>query len=147
MGVLSDLVVADVSEAQAVADSVEPAREWEGFTFKGLDHVKLCTLLSLVQTGSPQREFERYLDLIDPVSAPANDGPIVFAVREAEVRQLATIAAMEQDEFQRLARAWAETDELRDWSESEVSDLLRSVADLAESASLQGKCLLLWISL
>ena len=147
MGVLSDLVIADLSEAQAVADSDEPCREWEGFSFKGLDHVKLCTLLSFLESGSPGQEFERFLNLIDAVSTPTEKGALVFAVLPEQVAQLAAIAAMDDDEVRRVAIAWGATDELNDWRDSEVADLLRTIGDLADTGALQGKCLLLWIHL
>jgi hypothetical protein len=147
MGVLSDLVIAELAEAQAVADCDEPCREWEGFSCKGLDHVKLCTLLSLLQSGSPQQDFERFLDLVDAVSAPTEEGALVFAVLPEQVAQLASVAAMGADEFRGVATAWGKTDELSDWHESEVADLLRKISDLADSAALQSKCLLLWIHL
>src|SRR5687767_7357576 len=119
MGVQTDVVMADRGDAQAVADADSPAAEWPGFTFKGFDNVKLCTLLSLLRVGSPDAEFSRYLDLIAPASEPAEDGPVVFAVPPAEVTELAAVAALAEAQFKALAVTWAATEEFAGWSGSE----------------------------
>jgi hypothetical protein len=147
MGVQTDVVIADLEEAQAIADTVNPTAEWEGFTFNGFHHVQLCTLLSLLKTGDPSAEFDRYLDLVEPVSASVEEGPIVFAVRPEQVVELATVAGLDEPEFESLAESWAGTEEFAGWSGADVRELLRNLGDLAESASLQGKCLMLWQSL
>jgi hypothetical protein len=147
VGVKSDLVIADLGDAQAVAESDSPAEEWEGFSFNGLDNIKLCTLLSLLRTGSPSQDFGRYLDLVETVTPPTDEGPEISAVHADQVGELAAAAGMENERFDRLASAWGSTEEFEGWSESETTELLRAVADLAVSASLEGKCLLLWRSL
>ena len=51
MGVQSDLVIVDLADAKpAVAESESPALQWQGFSFTGLDNIKLCSLLSLLVT-------------------------------------------------------------------------------------------------
>jgi hypothetical protein len=143
----SDLVIADLDEAPAVAASDSPVAEWAGFTFNGLDSVKLCTLLSVLRSADPLVGFERYLALVQDVGSPGAKGPSVCAVAPDQVAELAGVAAMEEDEFDRVAAAWGKTEEFEGWSESETTELLRAVGDLAESASLDRKCLLLWQSL
>src|SRR4051812_29576433 len=56
MGVQTDVVIADQSEAQDIANSDAPASTWDGFTFNGFHNVQLCTLLSLLKAGSPSAE-------------------------------------------------------------------------------------------
>jgi hypothetical protein len=107
----------------------------------------LCTLLSLLKTGSPDAQFERYLSLVEPVSEPAEEGPVVVAVKPEQVDELAIVAGLEGAKFEALAALWAATEEFAGWSGSDVRELLRKLSDLAESASLQGKCLMLWQSL
>lgn len=147
MGVQTDVVIANLNEAQVIADTATPTGKWEGFTFNGFDHVHLCTLLSLLKTGSPDAEFEHYLNVIEPVSAPADAGPVVVAVKPEQVAELTVVAGLEDDEFEALAVSWSATEEFAGWSASDVRELLRELGDLAESASLQGKCLMLWQSL
>lgn len=149
MGVQCDIIVADLSEAESVATSDTPTRDREGFTFNGLHNVQLCTLLSLLESGSPQQHVDKHLDAIRVVSSEedAERGVIVHAIREPEVTRLATIAQMEDDEINPLAHEWGKTEEFEGWIASDVSEVLRLIGDLAESAVLQDKLLLLWTSL
>ncbi|MCE9545695.1 MAG: hypothetical protein K8T25_09285 [Planctomycetia bacterium] len=147
MGVQSDLIIADLAEAQAVAETDCPAADWDGFTFNGLDNVKLCTLLSLLHAGDPTLKFDHYLNLVDVASLPAEEGPVVFALKSQQVTELAAISSLEVAEFEKLAKSWGCTEELERWSGAEVSELLQAIGDLAETAMLERKCLLLWQSL
>jgi hypothetical protein len=147
MGVQTDVLIADLEDAQAIAKTATPAAVWQGFTFNGFDHVQVCTLLSLLKTGRPDAEFQHYLNVVDPVAVGGEDGPVVVGVRPEQVAELAAVAGLEGAEFETLAAAWAATEELAGWSRLDVRDLLREFGDLAESASLQGKYLMLWQSL
>ncbi len=147
MGVQTDVLIADLKDAQAVANASTPTTKWEGFTFNGFDHVQLCTLLSLLKAGSPDAEFEHYLGIVEPVSARTEEGPVVVAVLPEQVAELSVVAGLDEPTFETLASSWAATEEFSGWSGADVRDLLRELGDLAESASLQGKCLLLWQSL
>jgi hypothetical protein len=147
MGVQTDIVIANLDEAQAVAETATPTTMWEGFTFNGFDQVHVCTLLSLLKTGSPETEFPRYLGVVEPVAVRGEEGPVVVGIKPEQVAELATVAGLEGAEFDSLAGAWAATEEFAGWSLSDVRELLRELGDLAESASLVGKCLLLWQSL
>ena len=89
MGVQTDVVIADLDEVRAVADTDGPAADRNGFKFNGFDRVQLCTLLSLLRSGRPDADFERYLDRIDVVCASSGKWPIVSVVPPelvAEVR-------------------------------------------------------------
>jgi hypothetical protein len=143
MGMQSDLIIADLSDVPAIVCSVNPTTRWEGFTLNGLDNVKLCTLLSLLQTGDGSLDFDRYLRLIEMVGPPTDDGPLVYAVHPAQVAELAEVAELDGDDFHRLARAWGRTEELEDWYEFDVAEMLRGIGSLAESASIGDRCLIL----
>jgi hypothetical protein len=102
MGIQTDIVIADLEDAQAVADATDPTSKWEGFTFNGFDHVHLCTLLSLLKAGSPNAEFERYLEIIEPVSTRTDVGPVVVAVRPEQVAELTAVASLDGAAFESL---------------------------------------------
>ena len=146
MGMQTDVVIADPDEAQAVADSDGPAAERPGFTFNGFDRVQLCSLLSLLKAGGPDAEFENYLDHIEVISASSGELPAVSVVSPEMVSLVAAVAGLDGTEFEALAASWAATEEFAGWSGVDVRALLRELGDLAESASLQGKCLLMWQS-
>jgi hypothetical protein len=146
MGVLSHLLVADASEADAVAASNEPSQTWDGFFCHGLDRIKLVTLWALLEAGSADDKLEHRLDTIRTI--PEGDhGPWVDIVPPNMLGSLASIVAMEEDEQESLAERWGHTVELERWEASEVLDLLRSIGDTAESALLVNKTLLIWTSL
>jgi hypothetical protein len=144
MGVQTQVLIADPDEAQAMADTECPAVDREGFTFGGFDRVQLCTLLSILKTGAPEAEFDRYLDRIKVISASSAEWPVVSVVPAELVAEVCAVAGLEGEEFEALAAAWATTEEFEGWSPPDVRQLLRELGHLAESASLQDKCLLLW---
>lgn len=145
MGIQSDLVIAGADEAEDVRASESPSAEWDGFSFQGLENVKLATLLSLISSRSPDGEYEKWLGEL-PVVGEVDDRPWLFALSRAAVKSLATIAAQDGEEFEGLAEQWAATDEFEGWEPADVSDLLRSIGDLAESATLERKTMFLWVS-
>lgn len=147
MGARADVVIADLDEARAIAASASPTAEWEGFAYNGLDHVQACTLLSLLKTGRPDTAFQHYLGIVEPVAVDGDDGPVVVGVRPEQVAELATVAGLDEAEFEALAASWAATEEFAGRSGADVRELLRELGDLAELASLQGKCVMLWESL
>jgi hypothetical protein len=147
VGVQTDVVIADIEDAQAIADSGTPTSDWQGFTYNGFHNVQLCTLLSLLKTNRPDTEFDKFLNLIECVSVPTGEGPLVYAIKPEQVAELAPVARLDDPEFETLASSWHSTEEFVGWSNSDVQELLRELGDLAGSALLQGKCLMIWQSL
>jgi hypothetical protein len=143
MGVQSELVIADRSEAEAVAVSDEPSRSWNGFAFGGLDHVQLIPLWALIESGSADNDLDARIDAV-PVIPDSDKGPWVAILPDKMVTALSRIAALDEDEFQSLLGKWSSTEEFEGWDEADVSALLREVGDLADTARLEGKTLLLW---
>lgn len=146
MGVLNHLLLADASEAYAVAASDEPSQAWDGFFFRSLDRIKLATLWALVEAGSPDDSLEQRLHAIRTIPE-GNQGPWVDIVPPKMLASLASISALEDDEQESLAQRWGQTEELDGWEASEVFGLVRSIGDTAESAQLENKTLLIWTSL
>jgi hypothetical protein len=63
------------------------------------------------------------------------------------IETLASVANLDDNDFDALAVAWSSTDEFDGWEEDEVNDLLREVGDLAETAKLKGSAVMLWMEL
>ena len=145
MSISSELVVADASEAEAVLASDLPSRTWEGFGYKGLDHIKLITLWALVESGAPRDRFEERLSSLK-VHSKGEQGPWADVLPSRMLPALASASSGESAEFDALASAWGNTQEFEGWQEDEVTELLRLVVELAESAQLQGKTMILWRS-
>lgn len=143
MGIQSVLVVAKADEVSAVAASPQPTSHWQGLSFTGLENVTLCTLICLVRTGHADRGFDELLDRVQVVASDADQSSDVWLVPGAEVAALARITSLEEEAFEELLSAWCATDEVAAWEEDEARDLLREIGDLAETAGLRGKVLLL----
>lgn len=146
MAFQTDVLIASFDDVQAVADSDSPTADRDGFTFGGFDRVQVCTLLSLLESGTSDAQFDRYLDSIDVVRSSTDDWPVVSVIRPEEVAQLADMATLEDAAFEKLAASWAETEEFEGWAGSDVRDLLRELADLADTARLERKCVMIWQS-
>jgi hypothetical protein len=141
--VLTDLVIADEREAAEVARAPAPSERWPGMDLEGLDQVKLASLWALLAG----REFR--VETIEEFAAlheVAEDGPWVFRF-PAPLAQL--LADLDDVRAAKVARAWAETDELAldERDEASVADVLRELRALARSAQAERKALLLWMSL
>jgi hypothetical protein len=143
MGVISNLIVAPREAAEEIRVTDAPG-DWECFCFAGMDNVNLSTLLSLLSSGSPASDYEKWNDDLESLN---DEGPFIFAFSKNALKELTKIAALESSAFDALAAEWHATDELRDWSTSDVSELLRGIGDIAQSASEQGASLFLWMSL
>ena len=144
MGSHSNLLIADQDELENLACSDDPARRWPGFAFSGLDVVKICALLSLLKGGSPDGEP---LATAGDVEGHGHEGkapPHASTLGPDDVAELAVTAGMEDSELDELAMDWGSTHSFLGWSEWEVGELLRRIGDLAETAMLQEKCLVLW---
>ena len=143
MGVIAQLVAADLSEARAVLDSDDPVRSWDGFIDKGLDALRLTALWSLAETGLPDDRLVERLEALGEIHDP-EEGRWVLIIPPRMLAALASLAE-EPEELEHLAGFLGSTDEFDGLDEPEVLDLLRLVGDLAETAELGRKTLLLWL--
>lgn len=144
MSVHTEVVIAHADEAQSIADSDEPSSDRQGFVFNGFDSVQLCTLLSIIKAGDPGTAYEGFYNQIEFVSNSNDDFPVVSSIPVHLVNELKSVAALEDDAFMALTTSWSETGEFDGWKQEDVQDLLRELGDLAETASLDNKCLMIW---
>lgn len=142
MGVLANLLVANLCDARAIEQSIGPTETWEGFDASGLDPVKLSTLQSLVHevddSVDPDAEFQ--------LLAGDEEGPWVLGFPQAMTASLATLTPAS---LLRVTRQWLETDELKmdAWQLQDTRARLTEMQSLAQQAVAQNKDLILWISL
>lgn len=143
MGVLTDLVLADESEAEAICKSMGPLQSWPGIDAKGIDHIKLGMLLSIL-TGEPYRDS--FIDECVLLAEEPEDGPWVYRVPEQLVGLLADL---DGDRLTQTATAWSKIEEfvLDGWSPPEVGSVLAELHRIAREARAQGKSLLMWVCL
>jgi hypothetical protein len=143
MGAPHELLIADTREVKAVLDTDDPIDAWEGFPCRDLDSAKLVSLWALVEGGDLRHEIARRRDDVPAIPDPYGH-PWVAVVPPPMLESLAAIAAMDDDEVERLAGEWGRGEEFEGWDRQEIFDLLRDVGDLAETALLERKTLLLW---
>jgi hypothetical protein len=143
MGILTDLVVADESEAEAVAGSGGPLERWSGIDAKGIDQVKLGMLLSIM-AGEPYRSslVGEFVQLAED----SEDGPWVFRVPP---RPVSSLSKIKDDELGRLSERWLAVEEFADsgYDLATVTEVVASLRELSKRALSEGKGLLMWMCL
>lgn len=108
MGVLTDIVVAQESEAERIAGSDVPAGEWPGVAGKGMTFVEWAVVWAAA-VGDSSRAVG-YVEILGDglLSQQSDDGPWVFKLPEGLVDVL---AGLDSEAVQPLARALMETEE------------------------------------
>jgi hypothetical protein len=141
VGVLSDIVVADESQAEAILSMSVPSQELPGADVKGIDTIKLATLESIL-TGQPYEQVESH----DPVAGDSDGGPWVFAVRPSLVSALATAS---DTQLSAAATEWSATEEfqLDAWPLDAVRSVLAELTRVSKLATNERKRVFLWMSL
>ncbi len=125
------------SPAQAVELLEEDAEPREGFAFDGLDPLHLVALGSLLDGGAPddRRSLTRH--------ASGEQGPWVDVVPPAMLASLADLPSLEEEAFEALASRWRAAADCKGWDPEDAVFLLQQIGDLAASARLQDRTLLL----
>ena len=141
MGVLTDLIIADESQAEAVCKTIVPSETWPGIDAKGIDQVILGMLLSIITNQPYQNSM---VDEFDLLYEGSDDGPWVYRIPDRLVVPLAELAG---EAFEGTAQKWSQIDEFAPdrWQLQDVSTVLREICDLARQAREQKKALLMWI--
>ena len=146
MGLMNHLLVALPGEGKSILSSDDPSRDRDGFTFRGLDLIKLVSLWALVDGSRTDDRFEARMEAFQRIDG-GESGARVDILPELMVTSLASIAAMEDDEIAALENGWFAIDEFKGWNKLEIDGLVRSIGDLAETAQLDEKTLLVYTSL
>jgi hypothetical protein len=143
LGVLTDLVVVNLSQVQAIAESSSPANDLQGIDIRGIDPVKLCELKTVLMArpddGSWIREFEF-------VAGNKEEGPWVMRFPSDLA---AAIAGIPGDKVESTAAAWIGTGafELDNWNEMDVIEVLWAMRTLFTAKLGSSVAPFLWMSL
>jgi hypothetical protein len=140
---LTDIVVADSKESQRIAESLVPCETWPGIDAKGIDHVKLGRLLSIL-TGE---QFNMsVIDEFTLLQEASDDGPWVYQIPHRLIDHLARLDIHELDG---ITNQWSLIEEfsLDAWPPDVVASVLSQLHSLAGKAKDAGKDLLMWVSL
>lgn len=138
---LTDILIADKSEAQAIAETVYPLGQWNGLDAKGQSPITLATLLCLLSSKSHRNEI---VDEFTLLSEAANGNLFVCQVPE---RLVLALSRLRTGEVPILAHQWSQTDEMLAAGFACAQALVEELSRLSNEAVRQQKNLLLWMSL
>src|SRR5215207_6182572 len=108
MGVLTDLVIADLSEAEAVARSSAPWETWRWVDAKGHNELTLAALLCILRGEKYREEIS---EEFPPLAQASEDGPWVYAVPEV---LLIALQHLDEGRIPGAVSEWLRTEEMRD---------------------------------
>ncbi len=140
MGVLTDLVIANTDEAEAVANSTTPSEQWRGIDAKGHSEITLGTLHSILR-GEDYNETA----LVEfPLLAQASEERAwVFAVPTDLVT---TLHQLDDAQIPEIVSEWLKSDEMQNTNYN-VEGFVRELKSLATEAVSQQKPILMWLCL
>ncbi len=142
MGILTELVIANIKDADDIARFSDPSEKWTGISAEGLDQVKLSTLRSIVTN----KEYEDgWIDDFRFLAGNQEEGPWVFAVPDA---LCSALAGFPESRLKAIAKQWLRTEEIQmdEWSLEEVETRLKDLLDLFKNAKRENKTVLMWMS-
>lgn len=142
MQVLTNIVIGDLSDAEAIGESLCPIDEWRGFEIKGIDLAKIA-MLQAVLTG---QTFDEAYDEYRPIVAISDEGPWVFRFPNAPLEKL---AGLEEEALEQVGEELAATEEFEEsgYPVEEVQAVLEELSDLAKVCISQNKAMFIWMSL
>ena len=140
---LTDFVVADPSEAEAVSSSTTRSSTWPCFESKGLDNSVLAALWSALDPSADSSSLEGEKHLI---FMQGKGGPWVFNVPSELV---AGLSVLSPSLLLQTAERWVEQPDLKraGWRAPDVAPAIEALSAIASTAISKKKCLLLWMSL
>ncbi|MEO8396537.1 MAG: hypothetical protein ABI700_26320 [Chloroflexota bacterium] len=149
MGILTDFVVADISEAQRIGESLNPSRDFNGLDAKGIDQVKLAMLYAILSDQPYDPDFMSAESLL---YAASDDGPWVQQVPPDLVSRLANLS---DSDYPAITHQWAQTEEFTHKHSGyspaaaleRTEGFLRRIAPLARQSIAENKALLMWMCL
>jgi hypothetical protein len=140
---LTNFVVANPNEAEAVSSSVNCSSNWPCFEANGLDNAVLAALWSALDPSADASSLEGEAHLI---YMKDKDGPWVFNIPTPLVTAL---GALSPASFLSIAEQWVKSPELAHagMQGSDVVPAIEALSSIASTAVKQHKSLLLWMSL
>jgi hypothetical protein len=143
MGVLTDFVVAEASDAKRLGDDRE---SFDGIEAKGMDQVRMGTLYALLTKTEYDPSFLTSDDSF--AYTASDDGPWVQPIPADMVNRLARLSSAE---MKQAGDAWFQTEgfdpKYSRWSRDDVSWFLSQIQQLAIRATSEGKSLFMWTCL
>lgn len=144
MGTLSDFVIAEPSESQAIGESFQPSEIWPTLTgWKGIESIKLSRLYCSMSGEEYSNDLQKSFEL---VGGDKYEGPWVFQFPKHIQK---SFAQFDLSKLGEVAAKWAATEELEmdRWSVDDAEQFIKQICEHAQKASDANKTLFLWFSL
>lgn len=142
MSVITELIVAQKQDIQALLQAQDPSKQWTSFLCKGVDPMMVSILYSFVKE-------EIYDDLVHfsfQNHAIPPDGPFVeqFSKDMAD-----TFANIQSDKIDSLAEKWLDTDELQigGWTKPDAVTFIQNLIKFSQISQSEKAELFLWMVL
>jgi hypothetical protein len=144
MSVLTDFVIANENEAQAVAQSLNAAEQWPTLESRGIEPIKLAKLYCCISGANNAEEVVDGFSLLH--TEDPKEGPWVMRI---PANVLATFADFDDAALPRFSRLWAATEELRaeNWTEEDAEQFIEEIQRHALKARGRKSSMLLRIGL
>jgi hypothetical protein len=143
MALLTDVLVASSSEAEAICRDLRHFEKWPCWQSKGVDNMVFSDLLRALGAEADATALARADRLI---YREREDGPWVFHLPDIIPR---TLSKLEDDEIPGLAERWLQGEEAGEGG-ARVEDVvvaLTELRNLSKQALAANKSLLLWVCL
>ena len=148
MGILSDFVLADEGEGDAIGKANRPSESWKCLEgWKGVETIKLATLFLIASGREPTvEETVAESAAFELAGGDEEEGPWVF---QFPPKVVSAIASIPNPQLHAVASSWCETDELQMdcWSVNEAEQFIAQLQELLQQAISSEKAIFLWLCL
>jgi hypothetical protein len=140
MAILTNIVVADESEIEAIGESLHPVEEWSGFEVRDVDTARITTLHCLL-TGEL---FDDAVIQYEPLYVSPVEGAMVLRLADEVLERL---IELDEEMLVQVATELTATEdfETAGWTEEEVTVMLAELCELAQRADAEGQALFVWL--
>lgn len=150
MGVLTDIFIANTTEAKQLDARRSPLSTCIGADIKSIGLVEIACLQCILN-GEDPHDLEHVTGIVEAYSLVqefSTDGPWIYQVPEVLTDALVKVNAADID---RIRTEWYMTEEMRGWegtsSQYRSPDPFQTLTSLAIQAKRAGKSLFLWCCL
>ena len=143
MGILTDFVIANDDEGDAIGKALRPADRWPTLEAKGVDPINLSTLYCAITGTNYSNSIQKSFQL---AGGNQDEGPWIFKFPN---NILESFASIQPANIQAVAEKWAATEELKmgRWSSTDAAEFIRLLHEHSQNALTKKACMFLWLSL
>ncbi len=138
---LTDLLIAERSEAEKIGQAEPPFELWPSLDATGLSNITLASLLCLLN-GHEYRD--EVLDEFELLYCPSEYGPWIMAVPD---RLTSLIAHLTDAAISSVSEEWIKDEEMEGADIVDAEEFLKRFRAFAQQALARNKGVVMWVSL